>query len=32
VGIANLVAGVAVMAVLPTSGFRDFLSIVFRAR
>ncbi len=31
VGIANLVAGVAVMAVLPTSGFRDFLSIVFRA-
>ncbi|WP_288588125.1 acyl-[ACP]--phospholipid O-acyltransferase [uncultured Methylobacterium sp.] len=31
VGIANLVAGVAVMAVLPTSAFRDFLSIVFRA-
>ncbi len=31
VGIANLVAGFAVMAVLPTSGFRDFLSIVFRA-
>ncbi|KMO15183.1 acyl-[ACP]--phospholipid O-acyltransferase [Methylobacterium indicum] len=31
VGIANLVAGVAVLAVLPTSGFRDFLSIVFRA-
>ncbi len=31
VGIANLVAGVAILAVLPTSGFRDFLSIVFRA-
>ncbi|MFH6785242.1 MULTISPECIES: acyl-[ACP]--phospholipid O-acyltransferase [Methylobacterium] len=31
VGIANLLAGFAILAVLPTSGFRDFLSIVFRA-
>ncbi|TNC11435.1 acyl-[ACP]--phospholipid O-acyltransferase [Methylobacterium terricola] len=31
VGLANLAAGIAILAVLPTSGFRDFLSIVFRA-
>ncbi len=31
VGIANLLAGLAILAVLPTSGFRDFLSILFRA-
>ncbi|GJD60479.1 acyl-[ACP]--phospholipid O-acyltransferase [Methylobacterium frigidaeris] len=31
VGIANLLAGIAILAVLPTSGFRDFLSILFRA-
>lgn len=31
VGIANLVAGILILLVLPTSGFRDFLSIVFRA-
>ncbi|SFV09370.1 acyl-[acyl-carrier-protein]-phospholipid O-acyltransferase / long-chain-fatty-acid--[acyl-carrier-protein] ligase [Methylobacterium sp. 174MFSha1.1] len=31
VGIANLLAGIAILLVLPTSGFRDFLSILFRA-
>jgi acyl-[acyl-carrier-protein]-phospholipid O-acyltransferase/long-chain-fatty-acid--[acyl-carrier-protein] ligase len=31
VGIANILAGIAILAVLPTSGFRDFLSILFRA-
>ncbi|UHC18061.1 acyl-[ACP]--phospholipid O-acyltransferase [Methylobacterium currus] len=31
VGIANILAGLAILAVLPTSGFRDFLSILFRA-
>ncbi len=30
-GVLNLVAGVAILAVLPTSPFRDFLSILFRA-
>jgi len=31
IGVLNLVAGVVILAVLPTSPFRDFLSIVFRA-
>jgi len=31
IGGLNLVAGVVILAVLPTSPFRDFLSIVFRA-
>ncbi|MDN3624577.1 acyl-[ACP]--phospholipid O-acyltransferase [Methylobacterium isbiliense] len=31
VALANLAAGVAILAVLPTSAFRDFLSILFRA-
>ncbi|WP_298967507.1 acyl-[ACP]--phospholipid O-acyltransferase [uncultured Methylobacterium sp.] len=31
VALANLAAGIAVLAVLPTSPFRDFLSILFRA-
>jgi acyl-[acyl-carrier-protein]-phospholipid O-acyltransferase/long-chain-fatty-acid--[acyl-carrier-protein] ligase len=30
-GVLNLVAGVVILAVLPTSPFRDFLSILFRA-
>ncbi len=30
-GVANLAAGVAIFALLPTSPFRDFLSILFRA-
>ncbi|KQP10876.1 2-acyl-glycerophospho-ethanolamine acyltransferase [Methylobacterium sp. Leaf99] len=31
IGVLNLVAGAVILAVLPTSPFRDFLSIVFRA-
>ncbi|MFE1600222.1 acyl-[ACP]--phospholipid O-acyltransferase [Methylobacterium sp. ID0610] len=31
VALANLAAGIAILAVLPTSAFRDFLSILFRA-
>ncbi|KQP28172.1 2-acyl-glycerophospho-ethanolamine acyltransferase [Methylobacterium sp. Leaf102] len=31
IGVLNLVAGVVILLVLPTSPFRDFLSIVFRA-
>ncbi|KMO31846.1 2-acyl-glycerophospho-ethanolamine acyltransferase [Methylobacterium variabile] len=31
VGLANILAGIAILVVLPTSGFRDFLSILFRA-
>ena len=31
IGVANLAAGVIVLKVMPTSAFRDFLSILFRA-
>ncbi|GJD52583.1 Bifunctional protein Aas [Methylobacterium crusticola] len=31
VALANLAAGAAILAVLPTNAFRDFLSILFRA-